>query len=67
MKDEFKNISPEAMNTLHETMADLAPAMTATQVMEMLETTKQGQVRNTVANAEMIISYDPLLRDGFKI
>ena len=66
MKNEFKNISPEAMNALQETMADLAPAMTSTQVMEMLETTKQGQVRNTVANAEMIISYDPLLRDGFK-
>ena len=54
------------MNALQETTADLAPAMTVEQVLEMLEVTKQGQVKNIVANAELIVSYDPLLRDGFR-
>ena len=40
--------------------------MTVPQVMEILEVTKQGQVKNIVANAERIMSYDPLLRDGFR-
>ena len=66
MKNEFKNISPQAMNALQETTADLAPAMTVEQVMEILEISKQGQVKNTVANAELIVSYDPLLKDGFR-
>ena len=54
------------MNEFQATLTDLAPAMTVEQVMEILEISKQGQVKNTVANAELIVSYDPLLKDGFR-
>lgn len=66
LKEELKNISTETMNEFQATLTDLAPAMTVEQVMEILEISKQGQVKNTVANAELIVSYDPLLKDGFR-
>lgn len=66
MKDESETLNPVTENALHATMAALSSPKTVEEVMEMLSMTEKGQVRNTVSNAEAILSYDPLLRDGFR-
>lgn len=66
MKSESETISPRAKNTLHEVMAALSPEMTVDEVAEMLEMTDKGQAKNSVMNADIILSYDPLLRDGLR-
>lgn len=66
MKNESENLSPAAENTLRETMAALSPPKTVEEVTELLDLTEKGLVRNTVSNAEMILSYDPLLRDSVR-
>ena len=40
--------------------------MTTEAVMDLLETTEKGQVRNLITNAETILSYDPLLREAIR-
>ena len=47
-------------------MALLFPKKTTDEVMEMLDLTDKGQVKNSVMNAELILSYDPLLREGIR-
>ena len=66
MKNESGNLSPETENALHETMAVLSPPKSVEEVRELLDLTEKGLVRNTVSNAEMILSYDPLLRDSVR-
>ncbi len=66
MKNESENLSPAAENALRETMAVLSPPKTVEEVTELLDLTEKGLVRNTVSNAEMILSYDPLLRDSVR-
>ena len=66
MKDELETINPVTANALHETMALLSSPMSVEEVREMLDQTEKGQVKNRVSNVEMILSYDPLLRDGFR-
>ncbi len=66
MKEELCNISAEKQNMLHTIMPAIAREMTVEQVMELLDLTDKGIVRNSVANAELILSYDPLLRDGIR-
>ncbi len=41
--------------------------MTADDIREMLQLTERGQVKNSVTNAEMILSLDPLLREGIRL
>ena len=43
-------------------LAAVQPDMTVEDVQELLERTEKGQVKNTVRNAETILSYDPFLR-----
>ena len=66
MKNESGNLNPETENALHETMAVLSPPKSVEEVRELLDLTEKGLVRNTVSNAEMILSYDPLLRDSVR-
>ena len=66
MKNESKNLSTATENALRETMAALSPPKTVEEVTELLDLTEKGLVRNTVSNAEMILSYDPLLRDSVR-
>ena len=66
MKNESGSLSPETENALHETMAVLSPPKSVEEVRELLDLTEKGLVRNTVSNAEMILSYDPLLRDSVR-
>ncbi len=66
MKDESETLNPVTENTLHSTMAMLSPPKSVDEVTEMLTVTEKGQVKSTVSNAVMVLSYDPLLRDGFR-
>ena len=66
MKDESENLSPATENALQAAMAMLASPKSVEEVTEMLALTEKGQIRNTVSNAVTILSYDPLLRDGFR-
>ena len=47
-------------------MAILSPPKSVEEVRELLDLTEKGLVKNTVSNAEMILSYDPLLRDSVR-
>ncbi|MEE8837179.1 MAG: virulence-associated E family protein [Eubacteriales bacterium] len=47
-------------------MALLNPEMTVEEVMEMLELGDKGRIRNVITNAELILSYDPLLRGALR-
>ena len=66
MKDESEKLSPAAENALRSATALLPPDMTTEAVMDLLETTEKGQVRNLITNAETILSYDPLLREAIR-
>lgn len=66
MKDESEKLSPAAENALRSATALLQPDMTTEAVMDLLETTEKGQVRNLITNAETILSYDPLLREAIR-
>lgn len=66
MKDESEKLSPAAENALRSATALLQPDMTTDDVMDLLETTEKGQVRNLITNAETILSYDPLLREAIR-
>ena len=66
MKKESGNMNPVTGNALHAALQDLSPEKTTEQVREMLEVTEKGTVRNTVTNAEQILSCDPLLREGIR-
>ncbi len=66
MKDELRNLSPETVNELHAVIAELSPQMTVEEVKELLDLTDKGQVKNSVMNAEVILTYDPLFRGGIR-
>ena len=50
---------------LHAVIPAIAQDMTVEQVMELLDLTDKGMVCNSVTNAELILSYDPLLRMAY--
>lgn len=66
MKKESINIDPKAGNALHAAIAAASPAMSVEDARELLTMTEKGLVKNCVTNAELILSYDPLLRDGIR-
>lgn len=66
MSKESENLSPAKRNALHATNILYQPAMTEDDVKKQLECNDKGQVRNTFANCETILSFDPLLRDAIK-
>ena len=66
MKEELKSINPDTENKLHEVLPALSEKMTVQEVMELLDLTDKGQVKNSVTNTELILSYDPLLREGIR-
>ena len=66
MKDGTANLNPAEENALYATSALLQPEKTVEEVEMCLQKTAKGQVRNCVTNAEMILSYDPLLRGGIR-
>lgn len=47
-------------------MTELSLDLTIAEVMDLLERTDRGQVKNSVMNAEMILTYDPLLKGGIR-
>ena len=66
MKNGSENLSPAAENALRETIVALSPPKTVEEVKDLLDLTEKGLVRNTVSNAELILSYDPLLRESIR-
>ena len=66
MKEELRNISAEKLNMLHSVMPAIVQDMNVEQVTDLLDLTDKGMVRNSVTNAELILSYDPLLREGIR-
>ena len=62
MKDESETLAPATENALRAATAALQPEMTTEDVKDLLETTEKGQVKSSITNAVLILSYDPLLR-----
>ena len=66
LKNESEVLSPVMESALHPAVIALQPEMTTEDVKELLEMTEKGQVRNLLTNAEMILSFDPLLRGAIR-
>ena len=66
MKDESETLAPATENALRAATAALQPEMTTEDVKDLLETTEKGQVKSSITNAELILSYDPLLRGAIR-
>lgn len=66
MKDESENLAPATENALRAATTALQPEMTTEDVKNLLETTEKGQVKSSITNAELILSYDPLLRGAIR-
>ena len=64
MKKESKELNPVTENALLAALPSLQDEQTTEEVMELLEKEK-GRAKGTVTNAVTILSYDPLLKDGF--
>ena len=57
-------MNPVTENALLAALPSLQDELTTEEVMELLEKEK-GRAKGTVTNAVTILSYDPLLKDGF--
>ena len=66
MKNGFGNTDPVTANALHEAAALAQPDMTEEEIRELLDVTEKGQVKSSITNAELILSYDPLLRGAIR-
>ncbi len=66
MNDRSGNISPAMVNALEAALNQAQPEMTVEEVSRLLELNDKKQVKNCVTNAEVILSFDPLLRDGIR-
>lgn len=45
----------------------MLPEMSVDEVREKLATTEKGQPANTIQNCQIVLSYDPLLRDAIRL
>lgn len=66
MKEGSGNIAPVTANALHEAAALAQPDMTEEEIRDLLDMTEKGQVKSNITNAELILSYDPLLRNAIR-
>lgn len=66
MKSESLDLRPETENALHTALSTISPEMTIGEIKELLEVNKNGSVRNSLTNLEMILSNDPLLKGGIR-
>ena len=66
MKNESGNTGPVTANGLHEAVALAQPDMTEEEIRDLLDVTEKGQVKSNITNAELILSYDPLLRGAIR-
>ena len=67
MKDGSGNTAPVTANALHEAAALAQPDMTEDEIRDLLDVTEKGQVKSSITNAELILSYDPLLRGAIRL
>ncbi len=66
MKEGFGNIAPVTENALREAAALAQPDMTEEVIRDLLDVTEKGQVKSSITNAELILSYDFLLRGAIR-
>ena len=66
MKEGSGNITPVTANALHEAAALAQPDMTEEEIRDLLDVTEKGQVKSSITNAELILSYDPILRGAIR-
>ena len=66
MKDGSGNTAPVTANALHEAAALAQPDMNEDEIRDLLDVTEKGQVKSSITNAELILSYDPLLRGAIR-
>ena len=66
MKNGSGNTDPVTANALHEAAALAQPDMTEEEIRDLLDVTEKGQVKSSITNAELILSYDPLLRGAIR-
>ena len=66
LKERSGNIAPVTANALHEAAALAQPDMTEEEIRDLLDVTEKGQVKSSITNAELILSYDPLLKDAIR-
>ena len=59
LEDLFKNAGANVMEYEYEDI-------TVNEQKDLLETTEKGQVKSSITNAELILSYDPLLRGAIR-
>ena len=56
--DELKRIDPETLDRLDAVMDDLQGAMPAAELKELLETTRKGEMKQTLKNCVMVFRHD---------
>ena len=66
MKDGSGNTAPVTANALHEAATLAQPDMNEDEIRDLLDVTEKGQVKSSITNAELILSYDPLLRGAIR-
>lgn len=66
MKNELENLQPEVRSAVCSVMPIYQPPMTSEEIKKELDLNDRGMARNNITNAEYILTYDPLLRDGIK-
>ena len=66
MKEGSGNIAPVTVNALREAAALAQPDMNEDEIRDILDVTEKGQVKSSITNAELILSYDPLLRGAIR-
>ena len=66
MRNESEKLSPAMQNELYSAILMIVPEKTEDDIREMLETTDKGVVKGTITNAEIVMSYDPLLRNSIR-
>ena len=66
MSEEFQTLPPAMRQELEAALQVMEPDLTVAQILEMLETTQKGGVKNNRHNCKIILEHDPVLKGAFK-